>query len=185
MRIELPERLGDEHVVLRPLRAEDVAPYAAAFRADPALGRLLGMEQDPDEAGVRNSVERSPQRAADGSVATLAVADPQTGGFWGAVIMHSFEWHHRRCEVGFWLIPEVRARGVGSRAVAMAVSWAFETLDLLRVEMTTTPENEAVGPLARRLGFAHEGVLRRRNVERDQRVDVEWFGLLREEWAAR
>jgi RimJ/RimL family protein N-acetyltransferase len=28
-------------------------------------------------------------------------------------------------------------------------------------------------------------VLRQRNVERGQRVDVVWFGVLREEWHAR
>ncbi len=48
--------------------------------------------------------------------------------------------------------------------------------------MTTTPENEAVPALARRLGFEQEGILRARNVERGQRVDVLWFGLLREAW---
>ena len=34
--------------------------------------------------------------------------------------------------------------------------------------------------LGRLLGM--EGVLRKRNVERGQRVDVVWFGVLREEW---
>ena len=51
--------------------------------------------------------------------------------------------------------------------------------------MTTTPDNQAVFALARRLGFVQEGVLRRRNVERGVRVDVVWFGVLREEWAGR
>jgi RimJ/RimL family protein N-acetyltransferase len=39
-----------------------------------------------------------------------------------------------------------------------------------------------VAALARRLGFTREGVLRKRNVERGRRVDVVWFGVLREEW---
>lgn len=56
------------------------------------------------------------------------------------------------------------------------------SLDLLRVEMTTTPENPAVPALARRLGFTQEGVLRARNIQRGQRVDIIWFGVLREEW---
>ena len=34
--------------------------------------------------------------------------------------------------------------------------------------------------LGRLLGM--EGVLPKRNVERGQRVDVVWFGVLREEW---
>jgi RimJ/RimL family protein N-acetyltransferase len=64
----------------------------------------------------------------------------------------------------------------------LVVSWAFERLDLLRVELTTTPDNVVVPKLARRLGFTHEGTLRKRAVERGQRVDILWFGVLREEW---
>jgi [ribosomal protein S5]-alanine N-acetyltransferase len=180
VRIELPETLTADGVVLRRLRAEDAPAYVAAFAADPELGRLLGMEEDPDEDRVRERAGRLPELAADGRLVELAIGEE----FAGTVILHSFDDHHRRAEVGFWLVPEARGRGLGSRAVALAVSWAFEALDLLRVEMTTTPDNAAVVALARRLGFAHEGVLRKRNVERGQRVDVVWFGVLREEWGA-
>ena len=178
MRIELPESLTGDGVVLRPLRPADAPAYVAAFRADPELGRLLGMEEDPDEARIRERAERLPGLAADGRVVELAIGEP----FAGTVILHSFHEHHRRCEVGFWLVPEARRRGLGSRAVALGVAWAFRELDLLRIEMTTTPDNAAVFALAQRLGFAQEGVLRKRNVERGARVDVVWFGVLREEW---
>jgi RimJ/RimL family protein N-acetyltransferase len=69
--------------------------------------------------------------------------------------------------------------------VSLTVSWVFKNLDLLRVEMTTTLENPAVPALAKRLGFTHEGTLRARNIERERRVDILWFGLLREEWSSR
>ena len=96
--------------------------------------------------------------------------------------MHSLHGQHRRGEVGFWVVMGQRRQGVGSRAVALILSWLFDEVGLLRVEMTTTPENQAVPGLARRLGFMQEGILRARNVERGQRVDLLWFGLLREEW---
>jgi RimJ/RimL family protein N-acetyltransferase len=98
------------------------------------------------------------------------------------VLVHSLHGHHRRGEIGFWVIPGQRRQGLGSGAVALMLSWLFDELELLRVEMTTTPENQAVPALAQRLGFTQEGVLRARNVERGQRVDLLWFGLLREEW---
>jgi ribosomal-protein-alanine N-acetyltransferase len=182
MRIELPDRLADDEVIVRPMRREDAVGYAAAFEDDADLGRLLGVERDPDEERVRQRVEGQAQRAEDGMGVELAIADPATDAFWGSVILHSFDWQNRRCEVGFWVVPSVRGRRVGSRAVALAVSWAMGSLDLLRVEMTTTPENPAVPALARRLGFTQEGVLRARNIERGQRVDILWFGVLREEW---
>jgi RimJ/RimL family protein N-acetyltransferase len=184
MRIEIPERLSDEAVILRPLRPDDARPYAAAFRADPELGWLAGYEDDPDEDWVRKRAEEQPKWAEEGKGLELAIADPSLGEFWGCVTLHGFDWKDRRCEVGFWLVPEVRQRGVGTRATSLAVSWAFENLDLLRVEMTTTPDNLVVPRLARRLGFTYEGTLRKRAVERGRRVDVLWFGVLREEWTA-
>jgi RimJ/RimL family protein N-acetyltransferase len=182
VRIDPPDRLADAAVALRPMRLDDAAPSAAAFGADPELGVLLGFEQDPDEESVRSRVQGQAQRADEGKSLDLAIADPATDAFWGSVILHSFDWHSRRCEVGFWVVPAARRRGLGSGAVALALSWVFNDLELLRVEMTTTPENQAVPALARRLGFTREGVLRARNIERGRRVDIVWFGLLREEW---
>ena len=135
---------------------DDAPAYVAAFRDDPELGRLLGMEEDPDEARIRQRAKRMPALAAEGRIVELAIGE----SFAGSVILHSFDEHHRRCEVGFWLVSEARGRGLGSRAVALGVGWAFRELDLLRVEMTTTPDNAAVLALARRLGFTQEGVLR-------------------------
>lgn len=182
MKIELPDELSGDGFVLRALAAKDAADYARAFSDDPDLGRLLGIETDPDAESIRERASHQHERAQEGKGAELAIADPATDEFLGSVILHSFEWQHRRCEVGFWLIPTARRRKLGTRAVWRAVSWAFDALDLLRVEMTTTPDNLAVPALARRLGFTHEGVLRRRNVERGNRVDVVFFGVLREEW---
>ena len=64
----------------------------------------------------------------------------------------------------------------------MLTAWAFGALDLLRLEMTTTPDNAGAAAVAERLGFVREGVLRKRNIERARRVDLVCFGLLREEW---
>jgi RimJ/RimL family protein N-acetyltransferase len=185
MKIELPESLTGDDVVLRRLRPDDAAAYVAAFSADPELGRLLGMEEDPEAGAIRERAEHLPGLAADAKLVELAVTEEGEDAFLGSMMLHSFNANHRRCEVGFWLVPAARGRGIGSRAVALAVSWALTELDLLRVEMTTTPDNQAVFALARRLGFTQEGVLRKRNVERGVRVDVVWFGVLREEWSAR
>jgi RimJ/RimL family protein N-acetyltransferase len=172
--IELPASLKGDGVALRRLRTGDAAAYAAAFRDDPEIGRLVGTESDPDEAQVR-------QRVVADRRFELAIVDEEDA-FAGMVLLHSLDERHRHCEVGFWLVPAARGSGLATRAVRLIVSWAFEELDLLRVEMTTPPDNAGVFALAERLGFTHEGVLRKRNVERGQRVDVVWFGVLREEW---
>jgi RimJ/RimL family protein N-acetyltransferase len=181
MRIDLPTEIAGDGVRLRPLREADAAAYARAFVDDPDLGRLLGIERDPDEATARGRPARAVQWAAEGNAVELAVADPATDAFVGVVLLHSLSEQHQRCEAGFWLVPASRGRGLGTAAVAAVCDWAFGTLDLLRIELTTTPDNRSVPGVARRLGFKHEGVQRKRNVERGERVDVVLYALLREE----
>lgn len=171
--VELPERMDGEGFVLRRLRVADAAALTGAFRDDPALGGLLGFDEDPDEAWVRGRLGRTHE---------LVIADPQTDAFLGMVLLHSFDETNRHCEAAFWLIAGARRRGLGTAVVTLMISWAMRELDVLRVELTTTPENAATQALAERLGFTREGVLRRRNIERGRRVDVVWYGLLREEW---
>ena len=59
------------------------------------------------------------------------------------------------------------------------VDWAFEELELERIEITTTPDNAAARALAASLGFSQEGVMIGRNLERGRRVDVMILARLR------
>jgi RimJ/RimL family protein N-acetyltransferase len=177
--LPIPEGLERDGVVLRRLRARDAAPFAAAFREDPTLGEQIGADEDPTENGVRRFIARQPGLRARGEFLGLAVTDVTKRPFLGHVMLHTFHWHHRRAEVGYWLVPQARGRGIGRTAVSLLVDWAFQTLELDRIEITTTPSNEAARALAESLGFTAEGVMVARNFERGKRVDVLLLARLR------
>jgi ribosomal-protein-alanine N-acetyltransferase len=177
--LPLPEGLAREGIALRRMRARDAAPWAAAFREDPDLGRMVGADEDPDEGWARRFIARQPRLRARGQYLGLTVTDETGRPFLGHVMLHSVAWHHKRAEVGYWLVPAARGRGAGRAAVSLLVDWAFETLGLDRVEITTTPDNAAARALAARLGFAEEGVMRARNCERGRRVDIVMLARLR------
>jgi ribosomal-protein-alanine N-acetyltransferase len=164
---------------LRRLRARDAAPFARAFRDDPALGELIGADEDPTENGVRRFIARQPGLRARGEFLGLAVTDSSGRPFLGHVMLHTVAWRHKRAEIGYWLVPQARGRKIGGTAVSLLVEWAFSELDLDRVEITTTPQNTAARALAETLGFTAEGVLKERNLERGKRVDVLLMARLR------
>jgi RimJ/RimL family protein N-acetyltransferase len=178
--IPLPRGLERDGVALRRLRGRDAAPFAAAFRDDPALGALIGVEQDPTEVAVRRSIAAQARLRARGTFLGLAVTDRTGRPFLGHVMLHSFAWEHRRAELGYWLVPAARGRGAGRAAAGALADWALAALPLDRLEITTTPDNAPALSLAAALGFRHEGLLRARNVERGRRVDVVVLGRLRE-----
>jgi RimJ/RimL family protein N-acetyltransferase len=77
-----------------------------------------------------------------------------------------------------------RGQGLAPAACRLVVSWLFEALELLRIEIATTAENLPSQRVAQRLGFTAEARQRERDLERGRRVDVIRYGLLREEWPA-
>jgi RimJ/RimL family protein N-acetyltransferase len=177
--LPVPEGLLRDGIALRRLRARDAGPFAGAFREDPTLGVMIGADEDPTETGVRRFIARQPGLRARGEFLGLAVTDTSRRPFFGHVMLHTLAWRHKRAEVGYWLVPSARGKGIGRIAVSMLVDWAFATLDLDRIEITTTPDNEAAKRLAESLGFTTEGVMRARNLERGRRVDVLLLARLR------
>lgn len=178
-----PDSLQGDRVRLRPLAERDFRAWVDAFLEDPELGVMLGNEADPGLEDLRARLERSPVSLAEGRGADFVIADVDTDAFLGAVNLFALHWHSRRGEVGIWLTPAARGRGLASAALELMLGWVFDSLGLERVEMTTIPENQQLPRLAQRLGFTQEGVLRARNVERGRRVDIVFYGLLRGESA--
>lgn len=110
---------------------------------------------------------------ADGSVAAFAIE--VDGRFAGTLDLRLQEgaW----AEVGFGLAPWARGRGVMTRALRLAVDWAFTELGLVGVQWRAVVGNEASLGVARGCGFALEGTVRGLLVHRGQRLDG-WIGTL-------
>jgi [ribosomal protein S5]-alanine N-acetyltransferase len=62
------------------------------------------------------------------------------------------------------------------------LQWAFNTLDLNRVEAETDTRNMASARVLERLGFAREGTLREDRVVNGEVSDSWVYGLLRRDW---
>lgn len=77
----------------------------------------------------------------------------------GAMGLHGIEWAGQSAQIGYWLSPEARGRGIATRAARALVSHAFANLDLHRLEIRCVVENTRSRAVAERLGFRFEGTL--------------------------
>ncbi len=164
--------------MLRALRESDVEPFVAAFREDPELGWLLGFEHDPRPDYVRERLKSEKTRLRAGRSVAFAIAEPGDDAFLGEVLLHTFEWQHQRAAAGVWLRPGARGRGLGTAALRTICAFGFEDLGLVRIELTTFPDNHGMLRIAERAGFTSEGILRSYTRERGRRCDVQMLSVL-------
>jgi len=87
-------------------------------------------------------------------------------------------------EIGYWIHKNYLNQGFATEASAALVKVAFELEHVDRVEIHCDPENVRSATVPRKLGFTHEGTLRRRTPFLDEpRRDVMIWSLLADEYA--
>ncbi|KAI0359583.1 acyl-CoA N-acyltransferase, partial [Trametes cingulata] len=87
--------------------------------------------------------------------------------------------------IGVGVSPRFRGKGIGKQACELALRWAFDTLQIHRVEariMTSACQHRARSLFAS-LGFSHEGVHRRVVTNSaGEWVDVAYMAMLDTDW---
>ncbi len=75
-----------------------------------------------------------------------------------------------------------RGQGYGCAAMTLALDFAFQELNLHRLQLTVFAYNAPAIALYEKLGFQREGVYREFLYRDGQRYDMFLYGLLRREW---
>ncbi|GHO98434.1 GNAT family N-acetyltransferase [Reticulibacter mediterranei] len=100
----------------------------------------------------------------------------------GSCGFYGFDEGFRRAETGYELNRAFWRQSIMSEAMSAILNYAFSEPALNRVEAVVDDVNERSKGLLRKLGFTHEGTLRRRFFFRNRFLDEHYFGLLKEEW---
>ncbi|OEU91441.1 GNAT family N-acetyltransferase [Streptomyces oceani] len=147
--------IRDSLVQLRPLAHRDADRYAEGTRDGDVLRYAhLPLSEYTAEI-VRQLVDTVvAEGLREGTLLVLTIADAVTDEFLGSVVL--FDVREDRAEVGFWLAPWARGRGVAGRALDL-VSGLARTAGLTALEARTLPENAASRRLLERGGFTCGG----------------------------
>jgi len=87
--------------------------------------------------------------------------------------------------IGYWLAQEAEGQGLMTAAVSALLRHGFRTLQLNRIEIRAGVRNLRSRAIPKRLGFRHEGTLRKVERLADRHVDHAVYGMLAEEWNGR
>jgi ribosomal-protein-serine acetyltransferase len=163
----LPERIIDADLVLRKYRPDEADILAAMVRrsADTLAPWLPWCHPD-----------YGPDDAAD--FITAADAQWHAGGPWdflverdgvavGAVRLGFIAAEDRVGNLGYWTDARQQGRGVATRAALLATRIAFDTLDMVRLELVIDQRNAASRRVAEKLGARFECVARNRVLTAD------------------
>jgi len=88
---------------------------------------------------------------------------------------------HRRGEITYDLSRDYWRRGIMQKAIHAVVDYALHNMGLDRIEAVIHADNIASFNLLKKIGFMHEGTLRKYRYFDDKTWDVEMFSLVNEQ----
>ena len=149
-----------EHVTLRTWSAIDL-PAVREAAADDFLRSMTSLPDVVDDTEYQAFIERQDHRLASGEGWALAICtDPEAPalghiGIWTGAVRKG------QVELGYWVIPSARRRGLMQDALRAATDWAFANLEIHRASLFIEPSNEASARTAEAAGYEREALLSR------------------------
>jgi RimJ/RimL family protein N-acetyltransferase len=169
-----------EHILLRPLQRED-------FTA------LLPLTQEPSlwtyfthDLSTHSGLEAWAAGHFSGDRLQFVVIDKQSGKILGSTGYGNHFPRDQRIEIGWtWLGKAFQGMGINAQMKSLMLQYAFEELEMLRVEFKTDVLNLPARQALLRLGATEEGILRSHTLmTKSRRRDTIYYSFLKGEWPA-
>lgn len=168
-----------EDILLRPLVAEDVADIFRTLDTEREYMRewlpfVDHTHQEEDTAKAMEKMIGSPSHQY-----TIR----HQGELIGLIGFKDRDDTNKKIEIGYWLSQYQQGKGIMTRSVKALIAYAFDTLEMNRVQIKVAIGNAKSNRIPQRLGFTAEGVERDGELLVDNKyTDLNIYSLLKREY---
>ncbi|MEU6765735.1 GNAT family protein [Streptomyces sp. NPDC046853] len=166
---------------LRPFADAD-ANALYPLHSSPHVMRFWDSPPWTEQARAEQFIARCRKLADEGTGARVAIDRASDGAFVGWCALTRWDPDFRSASLGYCLDDATWGQGYATEAAHALLRWAFDTLDLNRVQAEADTRNVASARVLEKVGFVREGTLREECIVNGEVSDTWVFGLLRREW---
>jgi RimJ/RimL family protein N-acetyltransferase len=168
--------MRDEEISIGPIAPNDLGSLFVWLN-DAESAKLDLAFRPLDCIAFKGMIEQVAKDATQVLFAIRKVREPQIIGF---TVLRNLQLVHRSAELGIRIGVEAeRGKGYGGRAVALALGYAWNSLNLHRVSLTVLAHNERAIASYKNAGFVTEGILRQAAFIDGKWADVAIMAALR------
>ena len=175
----LPIRPGFELRLLEERHAPAVFKVIDRERHD-LRDWLPWVDATRSEDDLVSFIRSALEQFAGNSAVVSGIWGPE--GFAGVVGMHKIDKLNHSTELGYWLSRAHRGQGVMTDACRKVITYAFDELELHRVQIRCGVRNTKSCAVPERLGFTFEGTLREAQHLNGCYEDLRLYSMLAQDW---
>ena len=138
----------------------------------------------PGPETVGGYVDKALKGREEGTVIPFVLVSKATGKVVGSTRFWKIDRANRKLEIGHtWLSASAQRSSINTEAKYLLLTFAFETLQCVRVQFTTDELNEKSRAAILRIGAKQEGIVRHERIMPDGRKrNSVRFSIIDDEW---
>lgn len=175
-----------ERLILRDLKKEDKKVLPSLVN-DLEITQFLAVVPHPYTQEDANwfvdhcvaESKKSPRKNYE-----IGIELKKSGELIGVVGLTKVNQLDRKATLGYWLSKEYFRKGIMYEAIQELLGFAFEDLNLQRIDISAFTKNDVSIGLIKKIGATFEGVAKRYHCAKSTGKfhDVNLYGLLKEDW---
>ncbi|MDN5287219.1 MAG: family N-acetyltransferase [Mucilaginibacter sp.] len=175
--------LEDDRVLLRPLQADDFENLLPFAINEPDTWKY-SLTSAKGADGMQNYLDTALKEKADGKEYPFIVYDKKTSQYAGCTRFYDIQPQLETLQLGYtWYGEQFRGTGLNKHCKFLLLQFAFETLNIKRVEFRADARNERSIAAMKSLGCKVDGILRSNMPLQDGgRRDSIVLRILQPEW---
>ncbi|OYO01095.1 RimJ/RimL family protein N-acetyltransferase [Propionibacteriaceae bacterium ES.041] len=175
--------LTTDRLTLRPFTEAD-ADDLYALQSDGFALRYWDSPPWTERSSLDRFLADARKMADEGTGVRVVIEHRSDQAFLGWCTVNQWNLRFRSTHLGYCLSPTAWGHGYATEAAHALLRWAYETLDLNRVQAEVDTRNVASARVLEKLGFIREGTLREDCIVNGDVSDSYVYGLLRRDWLA-
>ena len=104
------------------------------------------------------------------------------GALVGRIGLHYIDLQNKTASIGYWLAKDAEGKGIVTKCCIKLIAYAFEELNLNRLELKAAEKNLRSQAIPEKLNFKKEGILREAEYINNEFVNLQLYSLLKSEW---
>lgn len=167
---------------LTPLKPDDIYELEK-IAYEPSIWQL-GMSYIKEQKDLKEYIDIALKEKVAKTAYPFLIFDKHTNSVAGSTRYGNISFPQKRLEIGWtWIHPIHQGTGLNKACKFLLLQFAFEILQMNRVELKTDVLNKQSQKAMRKIGAKEEGIFRRHSVTSAGRVrDSIFFSIVNDEW---
>ena len=175
MKKQFPEILT-ERFLMRQFTDDDLENVFRGL-SHPEVIKYYGISFNTPEA-TKEQMEWFRELEKSGTGIWWAICSKDNQTFFGAGGLNGWDKIHRKAEIGFWLLPEHRGKGIMKEVLPVICNYGFNSLHLHRIEGFVESENSRCKKSLASLNFAYEGTMKDCEIKNGKFISVDIYAAI-------